>query len=194
MARDPYSILGVSPGASDEEITRAYRELAKRYHPDLNPGDQWSAERMRDINNAYQQLKNEREELRAEEAIPPLERARTVLDMSRFETAAEILSTCPPPRNAEWYCLSAIAAYGMGDEKTALAFAKKSVSLKPDVAEYQRVLRDVKSGIRASRRSMRSSTAPVMSCGTMFVLIILAVLILMFLFSPLCQPLRWWQS
>ena len=36
---DPYKVLGVSPGATDEEITKAYRRLAKKYHPDLNPGD-----------------------------------------------------------------------------------------------------------------------------------------------------------
>ena len=35
---DPYKILGLSPSATEEEITKAYRKLAKRYHPDLNPG------------------------------------------------------------------------------------------------------------------------------------------------------------
>lgn len=58
MNKDPFSILGVSPGASEEEITKAYRRLAKKYHPDLNPGDSTAAEKMSEINAAYDQIKN----------------------------------------------------------------------------------------------------------------------------------------
>ena len=55
---DPYQVLGVSPNASEEEITKAYRKLAKKYHPDLNPGDEQAAARMSEINAAYDQIKN----------------------------------------------------------------------------------------------------------------------------------------
>lgn len=55
---DPYSILGVSRDASEEEIKSAYRRLAKKYHPDLNPGDPEAARKMNEINAAYQQIKN----------------------------------------------------------------------------------------------------------------------------------------
>lgn len=58
MARDPYSVLGVSPDASDEEITKAYRKLAKKYHPDLNPGDEEAAKHMAEVNEAYEKIKN----------------------------------------------------------------------------------------------------------------------------------------
>lgn len=194
MAKDPYIVLGVSPDATEEEITRVYRALAKRYHPDLNPGDQWAAERMREINTAYEQLKLEKEDIRVQQAIPPLERARTLLDMNEYEAAAELLSSSNLPHNAEWYCLSSIAAYGLGDGKTALSLAKRAVALKPDMEKYRQVLHNVRTGERASRRRLRSSTTPVMSCGTISVLIILAALVLIFLFSPLCQSLRWWQN
>ena len=58
MISDPYKVLGVSPNASDEEVKAAYRRLAKKYHPDLNPGDQQAAARMNEINAAYDQIKN----------------------------------------------------------------------------------------------------------------------------------------
>lgn len=58
MNADPYQVLGVSPGASEEEIKQAYRRLAKKYHPDLNPGDQTAARKMNEINEAYDAIKN----------------------------------------------------------------------------------------------------------------------------------------
>ena len=58
MIDDPYKVLGVSPDASDEDIKRAYRRLAKQYHPDRNPGDEAAAKKMQQINAAYEQIKN----------------------------------------------------------------------------------------------------------------------------------------
>ena len=58
MIEDPYKVLGVSPDASDEEIKKAYRRLAKQYHPDLNPGDEVAARKMKEVNAAYEQIKN----------------------------------------------------------------------------------------------------------------------------------------
>ena len=55
---DPYSVLGVSKDASEEEIKRAYRRLAKQYHPDLHPGDPEAARKMNEVNAAYEQIKN----------------------------------------------------------------------------------------------------------------------------------------
>ena len=58
MFDDPYKVLGLEPGASDEEVKLAYRRLAKKYHPDLNPGDPVAAKKMQQINAAYEQIKN----------------------------------------------------------------------------------------------------------------------------------------
>lgn len=58
MVTDPYSVLGISKGASKEEIKRAYRKKAKEYHPDLHPDDPRAAEKMNEINEAYDMLSN----------------------------------------------------------------------------------------------------------------------------------------
>ena len=58
MIDDPYKVLGVSRDASDEEIKTACRRLAKKYHPDLNPGDAEAAKKMQQVNAAYEQIKN----------------------------------------------------------------------------------------------------------------------------------------
>ena len=54
--RDLYEVLGLQKGASDEEIKKAYRKLAKKYHPDLNPGDKEAEQKMKEVNGAYEVL------------------------------------------------------------------------------------------------------------------------------------------
>ena len=55
---DPYKVLGISPGASAEEIKKAYHKQAKLYHPDLHPNDPAAAKKMNEINEAYDLLQN----------------------------------------------------------------------------------------------------------------------------------------
>ncbi|MBR3423149.1 MAG: DnaJ domain-containing protein, partial [Clostridia bacterium] len=52
--RDYYEVLGVSKTASDDDIKKAYRKLAKQYHPDMNPGDKAAEQKFKEINEAYE--------------------------------------------------------------------------------------------------------------------------------------------
>ena len=61
MAKSPYEVLGVKPGATQEEIKKAYRELVKKYHPDNykdHPLENFAKEKMQEINEAYDRLTN----------------------------------------------------------------------------------------------------------------------------------------
>ena len=62
--KDPYSILGVRVGATDEEVKNAYRNLARRYHPDnyddSNPLKELAKEKMQEINAAYDDIQRDR--------------------------------------------------------------------------------------------------------------------------------------
>ncbi len=55
---DPYKVLGLDSSASKDEVTKAYRKLAKKYHPDLNPDDEEAAKKMSEVNAAYDSIIN----------------------------------------------------------------------------------------------------------------------------------------
>ena len=57
--RDYYEVLGVSKTATEEEIKKAYRKLAKQYHPDLNPDDKEAEAKFKEVNEAYEVLSDQ---------------------------------------------------------------------------------------------------------------------------------------
>ena len=186
MIDDPYKILGVSPDASDEDIKRAYRRLAKKYHPDLNPGDQEAARRMQEVNAAYEQIKDP-DKFRQQQSsgsyggygsygggyYDPFggyrqqsygsteqgdQYQQAAYQYIRFGRHREALNALhnSPERNARWYYLSALANDGLGNQVTALEHIRKAVSMDPDNQEYLRVLDAIEHGGAAYRQQAGS--------------------------------------
>ena len=174
MYQDPYKVLGVSPDASDEEIKKKYRELTKKYHPDLNPNDPEAAKRMNEINAAYDQIKsgntaspygqggaqyqqygwggsswgsyNYGNQYQNKERSE-YTAAKNYIRNGMYKEAVIALSSVPTPeREAKWYYLSAGANMYLGNKVIALEHAKRAVEMDPDNAEYRRLLEMIQSG------------------------------------------------
>ena len=171
MISDPYKVLGVSPDASDEEIKQAYRRLAKKYHPDLNPGDETAAKKMQEVNAAYEQIKNPEKaqqstgyggygydpfggygSYRQQNTGDGYQRsAYQYIIYGRYREALNILSGSTE-KNARWYYLSALANDGLGNQVTALEHIRRAVSMDPDNMEYLQALNHIEHGGAAYRR------------------------------------------
>lgn len=67
--KNPYLILGVSQRSEEKEIRKAFRALAKKYHPDVNPGNQEAEEKFREINEAYEILSDEQKRKKLDEEL-----------------------------------------------------------------------------------------------------------------------------
>lgn len=189
MAKSPYEILGVSPSASKDEVAKAYRKLAKKYHPDLNPGNAEAAKKMSEINAAYEDIKSGKASAYGNTSsnssssygsssyggspfddfgfggysggsqydnsrysgtytssdYARLNSVRTFIQNGSYDDAINLLNSMDK-RNAEWYNLSAMANYEVGNSITALKHARQAVSMEPNNLEYRRTLNDIQSG------------------------------------------------
>lgn len=154
MFDDPYRVLGLQPGASEEEVKRAYRQLAKKYHPDMNPGDAHAAKMMNDINAAYDQIKNPPKQTATQGAYDPFagwyqqqssreqtsefQTARHYVQVGSYQEALYVLNQVPySQRSAEWYYLSAIANTNLGNRVLGYEQINQACRMEPDNMQFQ---------------------------------------------------------
>ena len=145
MTRDPYSVLGVTRGATDREIKKAYRTLSRKYHPDSYSDESqknWAEEKFREVQEAYNQIVNERSGKTNQsyggygdggeytEEDQHLMAAMNYIRARRFNEAINVLNSMEN-RSARWYYFSSYANLGLGNNVVAMDYAKKAVELDP---------------------------------------------------------------
>ena len=151
--KDPYEVLGVSQNASEQEIKAAYRELAKKYHPDNyqnNPLSDLAQEKMREINEAYDQIVKERSGGASGaqrgaggsgQTTSLYAQVRSLFMAGRIEDAHRLLDTVTGSlRTAEWYFLMGNVLQRKGWLADARTYFEEAVRRDPQNQEYRAAL------------------------------------------------------
>ena len=168
---DPYSVLGVSRDASDDEIKKAYRRMSRKYHPDANinnPNREQAEEKFKQVQQAYEQIMREREQgssyggsysgfggfdgysgnsgnaYQDEESVRR-QAAANYIQSGHFREAMNVLQSLSQ-RNGQWYYLSSMANMGLGNNVNALSDIREAVRLEPDNMQYQMLLQRMEGG------------------------------------------------
>lgn len=190
---DPYSVLGVSRSDSDEQIKKAYREMARKYHPDNyanNPLADLAQEKMKQINEAYDQITKERAsgyrpsastsyssygQSSAQQSYTQsgvsddFSAVRNAISMGNLDRAEMLLSSIRT-HNAEWNFLMGSVSYRRGFFDEAERYFSTAVSMAPGNGEYRQAYSYMASSQR-NRQSMnrRSDTDELCNiCGKLY--------------------------
>ena len=159
--KDPYSVLGVSQSASDDEVKKAYRDLARKYHPDNyqnNPLADLAEEKMKEINEAYDSITKQRaggyrqassgtynggagyaSQNHSGTQDPTFARVRSLINAGNLAAAEQLLYQMPT-KNGEWYFLSGSIAYRKGWLDEARQNFTLAVQMDPNNMEYRQAL------------------------------------------------------
>lgn len=174
MDKDPYKVLGVSPNASDDEIKKAYRELAKKYHPDNYPNPdmkELASEKMKEINEAYNAIKDGKARRSrsgsgysgysggpgASGGSETYTQIRLLINSDRIDEAEAALERIPyAERGAEWDFLKGCVCVRRGRYYDAMRLFESACRSDPSNAEYREALNRLKNSSYTAR-GQRSS-------------------------------------
>ena len=192
---DPYSVLGITPEATDEEVKQAYRTLARKYHPDNyqnNPLADLAEEKMKEINEAYETITKMRagggggyQSSSAEyqsrpsgggssyngyqqqrgHSDPIYAQVRSAINAGDIYQAENLLSRAAR-QDAEWYFLQGSIAYRKGWLDEAMSNYQRAVSMDPGNVEYRRAYNMMQQSGQVYRSNGYSTGADAMDCCT----------------------------
>ena len=178
--KNPYEVLGVSENASDEEIKTAYRNLAKKYHPDNyndSPLADLAEEKMKEINEAYDMICDIRRSgsrsssssgsygsgtSYTRTSYPDV---RQYIMNGRLDDAMELLNGVPEgSRNAEWYFLMGMVYSRKGWNEQAYNYFQRAYQMDPGNQEYQAAFNSMNA--RRTYNNPGYNTTDNMGCST----------------------------
>ena len=169
---DPYQTLGVSENASDEEIKKAYRDLARKYHPDNyhdNPLADLAQEKMKEINAAYEEINRRRSggsrasgssyggyqqqygQYQGRSSSSVLQQVRIAIQTGDLSRAEALLANYSD-HNAEWNFLRGAVCYRRGWMDEAKRYYQTACQMDPGNPEYRQALEFMEKGTQSAYR------------------------------------------